>query len=81
MVWPLITGAQLWSSKQRLLQKEVAPMNFALCLPIRRNTYEIKEFLSHFYDIFGNIGKGTDVLQEKPVGGVIFDGKLVYPGR
>ncbi len=56
-------------------------MNYALCLPIRRNTYEIKEFLSHFYDIFGNIGKGTDVLQEKPVGGVIFDGKLVYPGR
>ena len=56
-------------------------MKYAFRLSIRRNTYEIKDFLSHFYDVFGNIGKSTDVLQEKPVGRVIYDGKLVYPGR
>ncbi len=43
MVWSLITQAQLWSSKQRLLQKEVTIMKYAFCLPILRNTYEIKE--------------------------------------
>ena len=56
-------------------------MKYAFRLSIRRNTYVIKEFLSHFYDIFGNICKGMDVLQEKPLGRVNFDGKLIYSGR